>query len=294
MCDRLRILSIDLEDWYHLLEHDECSEERHWHRFESRVERNTRYILDCLDQYDQKATFFVLGYIARKHPELVLEIAERGHEIGTHGDQHKLVYQLSKAEFEKDLLDSMQSIERASGKTPSAFRAPGFSVVASSTWAFDVLAENGITTDGSIYLGRRAHGGLVEAHVTEPFIYQTTAGNHIKCFPVSRSKLGFFKFTASGGGYFRLCPTWLWVHLLKTQQYSMTYFHPRDFDVDQPVMSGLSPIRRFKAYTGLRSARAKFQLMLARFNFSTVNQSASLIDESNSPILCASDFNLKP
>jgi len=134
-----KILTVDLEDWFHILDNPHTKYEHQWNNFPSRIINSTFRLLDLFDLYDCKCTFFVLGYVARKYPELVREISLRGHEIASHGDQHQLVYSQTPAQFERDLVISLEAITKACGAEVKAYRAPGFSIRTDCTWAFDVF-----------------------------------------------------------------------------------------------------------------------------------------------------------
>jgi len=145
------------------------------------------------------------------------------------------------------------------GKTIDAYRAPGFSIKESNLWAFDVMAEEGIKYDSSVFPANRAHGGLPQFMTDQPCKVITKKGYEIIELPMNTASLLGQKFVFSGGGYFRLLPEWYLKKLFKSQNYVMTYFHPRDFDAGQPMIPGLSRFRKFKSYTGIRSAIEKLE-----------------------------------
>ncbi|MCP3972692.1 MAG: DUF3473 domain-containing protein [Rhodobacteraceae bacterium] len=283
MADAMRILSVDLEDWFHILDNPETMTEENWRQFPSRVVMVTEKLLELLDAQSQKATFFILGYIARNHPELVQEVARRGHEIATHSDMHQLVYAQTPNAFEADLVASLEAITQACGTTPRAYRAPGFSITQEATWAFDIMARNGIEVDASLFPARRAHGGLPGFPEAGPCQIQTQSGQILRAFPMSVGKLGPANIVFSGGGYFRLTPRPLLNRLFQAQDYVMTYFHPRDFDPDQPMIPGLTLARRFKSYVGLRGAFAKLEGLLTRMDFITMGTAEDRVDWQTSP-----------
>ena len=274
----VRILTVDVEDWFHILDHGETATEGRWKQFDSRVDLMTTNLLDLFDRHKQRATFFVLGYIAHNHPELIQEISRRGHDIGTHSHLHQLVYQQTPDEFEADLIRSMNAICRAGGKVPRSYRAPGFSITKHCTWAFDILHRNGIRVDCSIFPAQRAHGGLEDFPVSGPCLVQTEGGNVLREFPLNVVNIGPKSVVFSGGGYFRMIPSTLLNILSSRSQYLMTYFHPRDFDPDQPIVPGLAPARRFKSYVGLGSSVTKLTKLLDEFEFMTVCEAEEITD----------------
>lgn len=277
MIDKMHILSVDVEDWFHILDNPSTETELEWASFPARLEEGLMRILELFDRYDQRATFFVLGWIARKYPALVAEIAQRGHEIATHSDMHGLVYKQSPKDFEEDLKKSLDSIEKAIGLRPTAYRAPGFSITENSTWAFEILIRNGIEVDCSVFPAPRSHGGLPMFPSNGPCILRTAQGKFLRAFPMSFGHLFGRRFIFSGGGYFRLSPAPLLRHWFAKSDYVMTYFHPRDFDPDQPLVPGLSLNRRFKSYVGLRSALPKLQMLLENNNFITVSEAVERV-----------------
>ena len=153
--------SIDVEDWFHILDASGAPDPSSWAQLPSRVAIGTRRMLDLLDRHRVRATFFTLGWIAERHPELIAEIAARGHEVGSHGHLHRLVHQGSRDDFARDLDASLHAISRAIGRPVKAFRAPGFSIGDGETWALPVLASRGITLDASLFLAHHGHGGIV-------------------------------------------------------------------------------------------------------------------------------------
>ncbi|MFC4922179.1 MULTISPECIES: polysaccharide deacetylase family protein [Bradyrhizobium] len=280
-------MTFDIEDWFHLLEHEETANEHQWSRFESRIQRNTDQILECLAEADVKATFFCLGWIGRNHPQVIKAIHQAGHEIGSHSDKHSLVYRLTPSQFQEDLLRSIRSLEDITGQRIRAYRSPGFSITANSTWAFSLLAENGIEWDSSIFASKHSHGGLPSFNSRRPTIIEYN-GARMKQFPVVPSTLFGRQINFAGGGYFRLLPYPLIRHLMSNSSYVMTYFHPRDFDPGQPLVPGLPPYRAFKSYVGLRSSLQKFKTLLMDFNFVSIGDADRLIEWSRQPALCLS------
>lgn len=280
-----RILTVDVEDWFHILDNPETMTESHWSRFPSRVENETARLLDLFDRHSQKATFFILGYIARNHPEVVREIAGRGHEIATHGDMHQLVYNQTPEAFEADLVASMEAIAVAGGGTPRTYRAPGFSITSKASWAFDILARNGIEVDASVFPAPRAHGGLLGFPEAGPCLIETESGRRLRAFPMSLGRIGPISLVFSGGGYFRITPGPLLDRLFANSHYVMTYFHPRDFDPDQPLAPGLSRGRRFKSYVGLASAFNKLDRLLGTLDFINLRKAEEQIDWTSSPVV---------
>ena len=179
----MHCLTVDLEDWFHFLDIDENIDVAGWDSYETYVVSMTTELLSFFDAYDQKATFFVLGWVADRFPELIRDVLWHGHEIACHSYGHPLVYGLSPTDFERDLVKALDKIEAACGLRPTAYRAPGFSITADCLWAFDILRKNGIVTDSSIFPANRAHGGFDGAPV-RPFIIETAYGDIVE-LPIS-------------------------------------------------------------------------------------------------------------
>ena len=201
----MKILTFDIEDWFHILDNRSTLNILDWERYEPRIDRNIGRILDILSKTQTKATFFCLGWMGEKHPHILKKIATSGHEIGSHGYSHQLVYNQTREEFSLDLHRSLQTIKNLTGKDLRYYRAPGFSIKRENKWAFEVLIEHGIEVDCSIFPTRRAHGGFASYSHPRPTIIETDAGTIKEC-PISVGRLFGHDFVFSGGGYFRLFP----------------------------------------------------------------------------------------
>lgn len=264
-------LSFDIEDWFHMVEIDAVSDPRKWGDLESLVERYTEWILDALNKHDVKATFFVLGWIAKRYPHLVERMAREGHELASHSFWHRKVYEMTSEEFRKDLRQSIDSIESAGGTKVLGFRAPSFSITPGTEWAFDVMREEGIAYDASLFPITRGHGGYpcpFEAHE----FFDTPSGKPMLALPMSTLKFGPVRLGFSGGGYMRLFPGWLIRHgfrqLNRVGIPTVVYLHPRDFAPDCPRVK--MPLRRrFKCYIGLHTTKDKLRMLLKQYQFDT-------------------------
>ena len=156
----MNILTFDIEEWFHLLDNESTKTENEWTNYEVRIHENMNRIFDLLDRNKASGTFFVLGWIAEKYPEVVKEIAARGYEIGSHTHLHQLVYSQNKQQFKNDVEKSIKYLEDISQKKVRCFRAPGFSITESNIWAFEALHELGIEIDSSVFPANRSHGGF--------------------------------------------------------------------------------------------------------------------------------------
>ncbi len=273
----MQILTFDIEEWFHLLDFDATRTEAEWEKYEVRIYKNVERIFRLLEETDTKATFFIIGWIAKRYPDLVREIAQR-YQIGSHTMNHQLVWQQSPKAFREDVASSIHRLEDMTGQRVTCFRAPGFSIRSSERWAFETLAELGIEYDCSIFPALHAHGGMPEYGASEPAIIRCGKAE-IREFPISTESLLGRHVAFSGGGYFRLMPYRLIRHWSQRQaDYLMAYIHPRDLDGDQPVLQGLSPMRRFRSYVGVKGAEKKLRRYLQDFRFADVATAAAQID----------------
>ncbi len=277
----MNFITFDIEDWFHILDHPVSAKPSTWVRFESRIDYGVGLILSLMDKYDLKGTFFCLGWIAEKYPNIIKRIDEAGHHIGTHSYYHQLVYKQSEDEYREDLSDSIKILSDLTGKKIDAYRAPGFSIKNSNLWAFDVMAEEGIKFDSSVFPATRAHGGLPKFTTNQPCKIITKKGYEIIELPINTTSLLGQKFVFSGGGYFRLLPQFFLKELFKSQDYNMTYFHPRDFDTGQPKLPGLSAYRLFKSYYGIKNTLTKLDNMFRLINFQRIDKILTVYPDYN-------------
>ena len=279
----MKILTFDLEDWFHILDFNETENITSWNQYDSRLEFGLEFILSALSASGYKATFFVLGWIAEKYPAIVKNILSNGHEIGCHSYAHLLIYKHNPEKVKKDLEYSLKLLEDISGNKFNYFRAPGFSITRDSNWAFDIMVELGFEVDSSIFPTSRGHGGYKNFPYSGPCKLDIK-GSIIKELPINTVNILGKKIVFSGGGYFRMIPFTLQKTLYKKTEYVMTYFHPRDFDSSQPVLKNLSLSRRLKSYVGLKGSKQKFIKLLNDFEFVDISSAISQINWSSAPI----------
>lgn len=280
----MNILSIDVEEWFHLLDFEGTRTEAEWEKYDVRIYDNVERILRILHDTNTKATFFIIGWVAKKYPDLIRKIAD-SFQIGCHTMSHQLVWQQTASEFRNDVSAGVKLLEDITGKKVECFRAPGFSIRESEAWAFEILAELGIRYDCSVFPARHAHGGMPSYSKAAPGIINV-AGSQIKEFPVGFRTILGKHVIFSGGGYFRLFPYSLIKQWSKnSSDYLMSYIHPRDLDYGQPVLEGLPAIRKFKSYVGLAGAEQKFQKWLIDFSFVDVATADSLVDWGKADVI---------
>ena len=267
----MKILTFDIEEWFHILDHESTKDESSWDKFDYRIEKNMDRIFQLLANNEQSATFFSLGWVAKKFPKIIKKIDGLGYEIGSHSNLHALAFDQTRDEFKVDLENSIKTIQDISGKKVKYYRAPGFSLNESNKWVFTELINQGIEIDCSIFPASRAHGGFQNFPSKSPVIV-SVSGRNIKEFPINTISLLGKNLIFSGGGYFRLIPYPLIKFLTHRSDYIMTYFHPRDFDYDQPIINDLSKIRKFKSYYGLKNAFEKLEKLIKDFEFIDLHQ----------------------
>lgn len=280
----MNIITFDTEEWFHLLDNDSTRTEAEWVHFEKRIEGNVGMLMDVLDSTNTKATFFIIGWVAKTYPDLVRRISER-FQIGSHTMNHQLVWQQSREEFKNDVEESIKRLEDITGKKVTCFRAPGFSIRESEGWAFEILHDLGIEIDCSVFPAHHAHGGMPSYGTPCPSIIEYN-GVKMKEFPVVYKKLGGHHIIFSGGGYFRLVPYSILKRWTKEcPDYLLSYIHPRDLDKNQPMIKELNYFRRFKSYYGLQGAERKLRNWLTDFDFVDLQTADSMVDWDNAPIV---------
>jgi polysaccharide deacetylase family protein (PEP-CTERM system associated) len=283
-CRKIKILTFDIEDWFHLLDFQKTKHPSNWHRFESRIYSNMDKIFHILENTNQKATFFCLGWIAKKYPDVIKEIVSRGYELGSHSNLHQLVYDQGRNDFKDDLECSIKTLEDLIGKKITFYRAPGFSITENSKWAFELLYEQGIEIDCSVFPTHRSHGGFPSFLLPKPTIIHYN-GISLKEFPINYHSILSQHIVYSGGGFFRLTPYYFIKKWSNKTNYVMTYFHPRDFDPEQPLLEDLSVLRKFKSYVGLKHAQRKLETWLKDEEFMDVSTANSVINWDDSHII---------
>jgi polysaccharide deacetylase family protein (PEP-CTERM system associated) len=267
------ILTIDVEEYFHPTEVQSAVDQSKWGSLPSRIEHEVYSVLDLLREQEVKATFFVLGWVAKRRSSLLRAIAEQGHEIGCHSYAHRLVYDLKPAKFREDTLRAIAAIEDACGITPRVYRAPSYSITRESMWALETLIECGFTHDSSIYpIAHDRYG--IEGFTRHAHVLHTPAGS-ITEVPIATVRLANGRVAPiGGGGYLRLLPycyTSAGIRRINNVERmpACIYFHPWEIDPQQPrIASGL--VARMRTYTGLSRMRGKLQRLLWEFHFSSL------------------------
>lgn len=267
-------MTIDVEDYFQVSAFERHVSRDTWDRMESRVCRNTERLLEMFDQADVRATFFVLGWVAERYPALVRRIAQEGHEIASHGYEHRLVYEQTPAEFAADLRRAKYALESAAGQPVLGYRAPSYSITRQSLWALDVLIEQGYAYDASIYPIHHDRYGI--PGWTRHIHRIDRAGGSIWELPGSTARWGGANLPVGGGGYFRLLPYWwtkLGIQQINTvdKESAVFYLHPWEVDPDQPRL-GVTGLSRLRHYANLNKTEDRLRRLMTEFRFGTVGQ----------------------
>ncbi|MCE1169248.1 MAG: polysaccharide deacetylase family protein [Sphingobacteriia bacterium] len=270
-------MSVDIEDWFHLLETPLGSDVSGWSHLESRMDEPVRDLIGIIKSCNASATFFVVGWVAKKHPEIVKLIADAGFEVACQSMNHSLISCMNEKEFHEDTRIAIDTIEQVIGKKVISYRAPGFSIKEGMSFVWPVLAELGIERDSSLFLPKSGHGGVTELPSLKPFKIEIN-GEVIKEYPIVPFVFSGAQIPFSGGGYFRLWPYIALNYFTKSSDYMMAYIHPRDIDFKQPMVHDLNLLRKFKSYYGIKSARNKFAGWLSDFYFCDLNEFDSKYD----------------
>lgn len=268
----MNAMTIDVEDYFHVSVFDGVVPRAYWETLESRVCRNTDHLLEIFADSGTTATFFVLGWVAERFPDLVARIAAHGHEVASHGHGHRLVYDQTPQAFREDVRRAKAVVEDAAGVRVRGYRAPSYSITPRSLWALDILIEEGYSYDSSIFPIRHDRYGI-PLSPRHPYLLQRSGGNLVEA-PASTTSLGPVNLPIAGGGYFRILPyTWTrWgigrVNRLEGRP-AIFYLHPWEIDPGQPrLRAGL--LSRFRHYRNLACTEDRLRQLMSDFRFGTM------------------------
>jgi polysaccharide deacetylase family protein (PEP-CTERM system associated) len=273
----LHAMSIDVEDYFHVAALAKVIRPDQWGSLPSRVEQNTERLLALFERNGVKATFFVLGWVAEKYPQLVRKIAAGGHEVASHGYSHQLIYSQTPDVFREETVRSKALLEDIIGAEVSGYRAASYSITHKSLWALDILAECGFAWDSSIFPVRHDNYGI-PGSPRAPYTIETEKGHLLREFPLTTAKIGGLSIPAAGGGYFRQFPYPVFRYLFNNasgggSRPQMFYLHPWEIDPGQPRYNNASWFSRFRHYTNLDKCEHRLQRLMQDFRFGTVSQS---------------------
>lgn len=266
-------LTVDVEDYFHVSAFSAVIQPENWDHYVCRVEQSTRTILELAAKHSTRGTFFILGWVADRYPQLVREIQSAGHEIGCHSYWHQLIYELGPTRFRADLIKARDALQWITGTPVKLHRAPSFSITEKSLWALDILIEEGFQIDSSIYPVHHDRYGIPGSPKL-PHIISTRVGQ-IHEFPGMTCKVAGLTVPVGGGGYLRLFPWAMTLRLLRQirreQRPLNVYLHPWEVDVDQPRISA-SLKSRFRHYQNLKTMAPKLSKMLTEFRLGTMSE----------------------
>jgi polysaccharide deacetylase family protein (PEP-CTERM system associated) len=273
--ERVRhFFTVDVEEHFQVSAFEAVVDRVSWHRFESRVARNVDLVLEVLARHSATATFFVLGWVAERQAEVVRAIANAGHEIASHGQDHKRVTSQTALEFRESVRRSKAVLEDLVGKPVVGFRAPSFSIVPGKEWVFDILLEEGYQYDSSLFPIRRPGGYGYASAPRHPHWIVRPAGRLVE-LPLTTLRQWRWNLPASGGAYFRILPYALtraaFAESERRRVPGIFYLHPWEVDPAQPRLKG-PPSARLRHYTGLARTLPRLERLLDEFGFTSIGE----------------------
>lgn len=265
------VFSIDVEDYFQVYAFDKYVDRASWDSYPSRVERNTNVLLDLLARHGHTGTFFTLGWVAQRFPNLIRSIADAGHEVASHGWWHRKITSMTPAEFREDARASKDILEHISGRPVLGFRAPSFSITPGVEWAFDILLELGYRYDSSLFPIKRMNYGYPKTPPLPHMIHRDTGD--LMEFPLTTTRFGRMQVPAAGGGYFRHFPYSITRRAFREHSKAgipgMFYIHPWEIDEEQPRIT--SPfLTRVRHYRNIDKTVGRLEQLLAEFRFTSV------------------------
>ncbi len=268
----VNVLTVDVEEYYHGVEFTEALGTDGLSRLPSRVVTETLHLLDLLDETGARGTFFMLGIVAQRHPQLARIVVERGHELASHGWDHTLVTALGPQRFRQDVRTAKRALEQASGRPVWGYRAPNYSIRRDTPWAFPVLYEEGYTYDSSVHPVAHDRYSFPDAP-RFPHVATEVDGGDFWEVPVGTARVAGINLPL-GGGFFRLFPRALLRAAIadvnrREGRPVVLYVHPWEFDPDQPRVP-MKPLHRFRHYVGLAGAAGKLRGLLGAFRFTSI------------------------
>jgi len=273
MSDIRNALTVDVEDYFQVSAFEKHISRDKWDALPCRVENNTNRILDLFSEQNVSATFFILGWIADRYPQLVKRIQSEGHEVASHGYSHKRVTQLQPNEFRDEVMRTKDLLEDISGQQVKGYRAPSYSINASNLWALDILSETGHCYSSSIYPVRHDLYGMPDA----PRFAHYPRDNDLLEIPISTTSIMGWKMPCGGGGFFRLFPyqmsRWAIKRINNAEKSpSVFYFHPWEIDPKQPQQQGLQWRTRFRHYLNLHRTEQRIEQLLKDFSWGRMDE----------------------
>jgi len=264
-------MTIDVEDYFQVSAFEPYIDKNTWDSIELRVEKNTHRILDVLAKFETKATFFTLGWVAERYPQLINRIISEGHELACHGYEHIRVTEQTPDQFRADIIRTKKILEDLGGKEILGYRAASYSINTENLWAHDILAEEGFKYSSSVYPVKHDLYGIPDA---PRFSYQPIKGSDFLEIPISTIKFGQKNIPCGGGGFFRFYPymfsKWAFHHINSSNQSAIFYCHPWEIDPKQPRQEGLNFKTKFRHYLNLHKMEQRISCLLTDFNWDTM------------------------
>lgn len=279
-------MTVDVEDYFQVSAFERYVDRAAWEHMPCRVERNVDKILQMFSEAGVKATFFTLGWIAERYPQMIREIITEGHELASHGWSHVRVPQQSREDFRDDVVRTKKLLEDLSGQEIRGYRAASYSIGADNFWALEVLEETGYAYSSSIYPVKHDLYGIPNA---PRFAFRPNKGGNLVEFPVTTVRMAARNFPCGGGGWFRLIPYQLSRRAIQSvnnrdRESAIFYFHPWEIDPEQPRQAGLDGKTRFRHYVNLTIMQARLERLLRDFDWGRIDHvfSVSLSAETDS------------
>jgi polysaccharide deacetylase family protein (PEP-CTERM system associated) len=265
-------MTIDVEDYFQVGAFKGIIDKNNWDSYECRIEANTDLILDLLSKNEIKGTFFTLGWIADRYPDVIRKIVAAGHELASHGYGHQMITDLSQEAFREDVIRAKKSLEDIGGKAVFGYRAPSFSIGKETLWAHDLLQETGHIYSSSIYPIKHDLYGMPDA---PRFAHRRSNG--LLELPATSIRINGINLPASGGGFFRLLPLWVSRKIIaevnkKDHEAAIFYCHPWEFDPAQPRVRNASIKSKFRHYINLRHNATKYDQLLRSFRWAPIRE----------------------
>lgn len=275
-------MTVDVEDYFHVAAFNKVIDPSTWDSWPCRVEQNTNTLLALFDRNKIKITFFILGWVAERYPELIKRIHQQGHEIASHGYSHQLIYKQDPKVFREETAKSKQILEDLIQQPITGYRAASYSITRNSLWALETLADLGFTWDSSIFPTRHDNYGI-PGSPEEPYKIGTRQGKILTEFPLTTAKVLGQSVPAAGGGYFRQYPYFLSRWLFEAASLNQTkpqifYLHPWEIDPDQPRVPNASWFSNFRHYTNLHRCLPRLERMISDFKFGTISESLGSVE----------------
>lgn len=264
-------MTVDVEDYFQVSAFESYIDKKQWDNLEHRVEKNTHKMLDAFAEFEHKATFFTLGWVAERYPQLIKRIVAEGHELACHGYEHIRVTEQTPDQFRADIIRTKKILEALGGQEIKGYRAASYSINKTNLWAHDILAEEGFSYSSSVYPVKHDLYGIPDA---PRFSYKPIAGSDFLEIPITTIRVGKKNLPCGGGGFFRFYPyilsKWAFNSINAGNQSAIFYCHPWEIDPDQPKQTGLSAKTKFRHYLNLNKMEQRIRNLLEDFDWDTM------------------------